>query len=327
VILRLFWLALRRLAASLPCLAIIFVTLFFLLQLAPGDAVDAMLSQMGTSDDRLAAALRDQYGLAGPQSARLLAYMGRLAHFDLGQSVQYGKPVLDVILSRVPATLALMTSALLLAFILGSAVGIVAARRVNRWPDTLISTLGLVFYATPSFWFGLMGILLFSVKLGWLPSGGLTDVSANRDGFAFLADVAVHLVLPVTTLALIYFAIYLRIMRASMLEVMTLDFIRTARAKGVRETGVLVRHALRNALLPLVTVLGLQAGAMLGGAVVVEGIFTLPGIGSLALDAVLGRDLNMLLGIVLMSSVLVILVNFVVDLAYARLDPRILAQE
>ena len=130
---------------------------------------------------------------------------------------------------------------------------------------------------------------------------------------------------PVTTLALIYFAIYLRIMRASMLEVMTLDFIRTARAKGARETRVLVRHALRNALLPLVTVLGLQVGAMLGGAVVIEGIFSLPGIGRLALDAVVGRDLNMLLGIVVMSSMLVVIVNFVVDLLYARLDPRILA--
>jgi peptide/nickel transport system permease protein len=322
---RLVWLAVRRLAASLPCIAIIFVVLFFMLELAPGDAVDALLAQMGTSDDRLAATLRDQYGLGNSQSVRLLAYIVRLVHFDLGMSVQYGQPVVDVILSRLPTTLVLMSSALLIAFSMGSVVGIVAARRVNRWPDILISTLGLVFYATPSFWVGLMGILLFSVKLGLLPSGGFKDVSADHTGLGAVVDIALHLILPVMTLALIYFAIYLRIMRASMLEVMSLDFIRTARAKGVRETGVLVRHALRNALLPLVTVLGLQVGGMLGGAVVIEGIFSLPGLGGLALDSVVGRDLNMLLGIVVMSSILVVIVNFVVDLLYARLDPRILA--
>jgi peptide/nickel transport system permease protein len=161
------------------------------------------------------------------------------------------------------------------------------------------------------------------VKLQWLPAGGLTDLAADYTGMRYILDAAVHLILPMATLALIYLAIYLRIMRASMLEVLSLDFVRTARAKGARESAVLVRHALRNALLPLVTIIGLQAGSMLGGAVVVESVFSLPGLGRLAYEAVVSRDLNLLLGIVFMSSILVIIVNFVVDMLYAWLDPRI----
>ncbi|CAN5569286.1 ABC transporter permease [soil metagenome] len=316
-------LILQRLAASIPCLALILVVLFLLLRLAPGDAIDALLSQTGSGDGTIETMLRAHYGLAGSTSVQLLDYLTRLVRLDLGMSVQYAQPVLDVILSRLPVTVLLMTSSLLLAFLVGSTVGIVAARRAGRWPDTLISTLGLVFYATPSFWFGLMGILLFSVKFSLLPSGGFTDLAAGHTGWRLALDIAAHMVLPVLTLALIYLAVYLRVMRASMLEVLTLDFVRTARAKGAAEGRVLVRHVLRNALLPLVTILGLQAGSMLGGAVVVESVFSLPGLGRLALDAVTGRDLNMLLGIVLMSSVLVIAINFLVDLLYARLDPRI----
>jgi peptide/nickel transport system permease protein len=320
---RLVRLALNRLAASVPGLAIIVIGLFLVLELAPGDSVDALMSQMGSGDDTLARMLREYYGLDRTVTVRMVTYLWRLVHLDLGTSVQFGMPVADLIFQRMPVTLALMSCALLIAFALGSAIGILAARRVNSWPDSLISTLGLIFYATPSFWFGLMGILLFAVKLQWLPAGGLTDLSVSYTGMRFILDAAVHLILPTATLALIYLAIYLRIMRASMLEVLTLDFVRTARAKGVRESAVLVRHALRNALLPLVTIIGLQVGSMLGGAVVVESVFSLPGLGRLAYEAVVSRDLNLLLGIVFMSSILVIIVNFVVDMLYAWLDPRI----
>jgi peptide/nickel transport system permease protein len=316
-------LVLQRLIVSIPCLMIIVIALFFLLRLAPGDAVDAMLSQLGGGDDAFASLLRERYGLAGTTGAQLLTYLNRLLHFDLGMSAQYGQPVFGVIMSRLPVTLLLMMSSLLLAFGIGSMAGVLAARRVNRWPDTMISTLGLLLYATPAFWFGLMGILVFSIKLSWLPSGGYTDLGAAFVGVRRVVDIAIHLILPVATLALIYYAIYLRVMRTSMLEVMTLDFVRTARAKGLGEWGVLIQHVLRNALLPLVTILGLQAGSMLGGAVVVESVFSLPGLGRLAQEAVVARDLNMLLGIVLMSALLVIVVNFLVDLIYARLDPRI----
>jgi peptide/nickel transport system permease protein len=194
---------------------------------------------------------------------------------------------------------------------------------VNGWADTLISTLGLVFYATPSFWFGLMAIVFFSVHLAWLPAGGFEEIGSGYTGLRRALDIASHLVLPTLTLGLIFLAIYLRIMRASMLEVLTLDFVRTARSKGLDETRVLTRHVLRNAMLPMVTLIGLQAGTMLGGSVVVESVFSLPGLGRLAYEAVVQRDLNTLLGIVFVSALLVIVVNFLVDLVYARLDPRI----
>ncbi|GAV34277.1 glutathione transport system permease protein GsiC [Roseomonas sp. TAS13] len=315
----------RRLLASLPTLLIILVGLFLLLQLAPGDTVDALMAQMGGGDPVQMEQLRQFYGLDAPVAVQLGRYLLRLLSFDLGFSAIYGQPVVQVIGERLPVTLLLMGSALCFSFAAGTALGVLAARRVNRWPDTLISTLGLVFYATPSFWFGLMGIVLFAVNLGWLPAGGFEEIGAGHAGLARAADIAWHLVLPTATLALIFLATYLRIMRAAMLEVMTQDFIRTARAKGLGETGVVVRHALRNALLPMVTLVGLQAGTMLGGSVVVESVFALPGLGRLAYDAVVQRDLNMLLGIVFTSALLVIVVNFCVDLLYAKLDPRIAA--
>ena len=316
-------LALRRLAASLPTLLVILAGLFLLLQLAPGDTVDALMAQMGGGDPAVAEELRRYYGLDLSVAVQLGRYLLRLVQLDLGMSAIYGKPVAQVIAERLPVTLLLMATSLSLAFSAGTALGIVAARRLDRWPDTVISTLGLVFYATPSFWFGLMGIVLFAITLGWLPAGGFEDVGAGGSGFARMLDIAHHLVLPTVTLALIFLATYLRIMRASMLEVMSLDFVRTARAKGLGETAIVIRHALRNALLPMVTLVGLQAGTMLGGSVVVESVFALPGLGRLAYEAVVQRDLNTLLGIVFVSALLVIVVNFAVDILYGQLDPRI----
>ena len=314
----------RRLAASLPSLLIILVGMFLLLQLAPGDTVDALIAQMGGGGDAaVVAELRAFYGLDISVAAQLGNYLWRLVRLDLGFSAIYGKPVSTVIMERLPATLLLMSASLSFAFFFGLLFGVIAARRVNRWPDTVISTLGLVFYATPSFWFGLMAIVLFSVHLQWLPAGGMESIGAGLTGFARLADIASHFVLPTLTLGLIFLAIYLRIMRASMLEVLTLDFVRTARAKGLDETRIITRHVLRNAMLPMVTLIGLQAGTMLGGSVVVESVFSLPGLGRLAYEAVVQRDLNTLLGIVFISALLVILVNFLVDLVYAQLDPRI----
>lgn len=316
-------LALRRLAASLPTLLLILVGLFLLLQLAPGDTVDALIAQMGGGDPAMAEQLRSFYGLDAPVVVQLGRYLLRLVTLDLGFSAIYGKPVAEVILERLPVTLLLMVSALSFAFAAGMALGVVAARRVNRWPDTLISTLGLVFYATPSFWFGMMGIVVFAIRLAWLPAGGFEEIGSGNTGLTRVLDIAWHLVLPVATLALTYLATYLRIMRASMLEVLTLDFVRTARAKGLGETAVVLRHVLRNALLPGVTLMGLQAGTMLGGSVVVESVFALPGLGRLAYESVVQRDVNTLLGIVFVSALLVIAINFIVDMLYAKLDPRI----
>jgi peptide/nickel transport system permease protein len=320
---RILALAGRRLAASVPTVLLILIGIFVLLQFAPGDTVDAMMAQMGGGDAATAHELRKFYGLDLSVTAQLGNYLWRLVRFDLGFSAIYGKPVVTVIAERLPATLLLMVSALSFAFFFGLVLGVIAARGVNKWPDTVISTLGLIFYATPSFWFGLMAIVVFSIYLQWFPPGGLEDITTVNTGIWRMLDIARHLVLPTLTLGFIYLAIYLRIMRASMLEVLNLDFVRTARAKGLNETRVVVRHVLRNALLPMVTLIGLQAGTMLGGSVVVESVFSLPGLGRLAYESVIQRDLNTLLGIVFVSALVVIAVNFITDVLYARLDPRI----
>jgi ABC-type dipeptide/oligopeptide/nickel transport system permease component len=240
---RILRLAGRRLAASIPTLFLILIGIFLLLQFAPGDTVDAMMAQMGGGDAATARELRKFYGLDLSVPVQLGHYLWRLVRLDLGFSSIYGKPVAAVLLERLPPTILLMTASLSFAFFFGLLFGVIAARGVNKWPDTL-----------------------------------------------------------------------------------NLDYVRTARAKGLDETRIVTRHVLRNALLPMVTLIGLQAGTMLGGSVVVESVFSLPGLGRLAYESVVQRDLNTLLGIVFVSALLVILVNFVVDLIYARLDPRIVAE-
>lgn len=316
-------LALRRLITTIPALIIILITLFLLLQLAPGDTVDALLAQIGGAESSVIDEMRHYYELDQSTSSRLLNYLWRLVHLDLGQSAIYNKSVSHMILERLPATLLLMISAMSLAFTCGTILGILSAQKVNRWPDTLISILGLIFYSTPSFWLALMGIVFFSIYLNWLPPSGFGSIEQSLTGFSAILDIAWYLILPTITLALVYLAIYLRIMRASLLEVSTLDFVKTAKAKGLSSRKILVNHVLRNAMLPMITLIGLQAGTMLGGSVVIETIFAIPGLGRLAYDSVVQRDLNTLLGVVFISAILVIFINFIVDMLYAKLDPRI----
>lgn len=316
-------LALRRLITTIPALIIILITLFLLLQLAPGDTVDALLAQIGGAESSVIDEMRHYYELDQSTSSRLLNYLWRLVHLDLGQSAIYNKPVSHMILERLPATLLLMISAMSLAFTCGTILGILSAQKVNRWPDTLISILGLIFYSTPSFWLALMGIVFFSIYLNWLPPSGFGSIEQSLTGFSAILDIAWYLILPTITLALVYLAIYLRIMRASLLEVSTLDFVKTAKTKGLSSRKILVNHVLRNAMLPMITLIGLQAGTMLGGSVVIETIFAIPGLGRLAYDSVVQRDLNTLLGVVFISAILVIFINFIVDMLYAKLDPRI----
>lgn len=316
-------LALRRLITTIPALVIILITLFLLLQLAPGDTVDALLAQIGGAESSVIDEMRHYYELDQSTSSRLLNYLWRLVHLDLGQSAIYNKPVSHMILERLPATLLLMISAMSLAFTCGTILGILSAQKVNRWPDTLISILGLIFYSTPSFWLALMGIVFFSIYLNWLPPSGFGSIEQSLTGFSAILDIAWYLILPTITLALVYLAIYLRIMRASLLEVSTLDFVKTAKAKGLSSRKILVNHVLRNAMLPMITLIGLQAGTMLGGSVVIETIFAIPVLGRLAYNSVVQRDLNTLLGVVFISAILVIFINFIVDMLYAKLDPRI----
>ena len=319
---RLRWVG-RRILKSLPILLAIAVCNFILLKLAPGDAADVLAGEAGSATPEYLATLKSQFGLDQPDWVQLAHYVWRLLHLDLGFSFRNNETVLQLILSRLPATLLLMVGALGLAFVTGSALGVLASRRVNRWQDNLISIVALLFYATPIFLIGLGLVVVFAVHLGWLPTGGLTTVGAGYGGLRAAGDVAVHLVMPLLTLALFFLALYARLMRASMLEVFNQDYVTTARAKGLPEGLITVKHVLRNAMLPMVTMLGLQVGTLLGGSVLVETVFAWPGIGRLAFEAVMARDLNLLLGILLICSVIVIGANILVDMAYAWLDPRI----
>src|SRR5277367_3907477 len=214
-------------------------------------------------------------------------------------------------------------SALGTAFVIGILAGWVMAIFAGRWPDRVLQIVVLLFYSTPGFWVGLMAIVLFSVKLGWLPSNGSMTVGVPMSGLSFLVDRASYLLLPSLALSSFFIAVYARLTRATMLEVQGQDFMRTAAAKGLHPVVVQFRHALRNALIPVTTVAGVHLGNLLGGAVVVETVFGWPGMGRLAMDAVLGRDFNLLLGILLLSSLLVIVANAGVDLLHTWLDPRI----
>lgn len=314
---------LRRIVQAVPIVILIMMGSFLLLKLAPGDTVDALVGDMGGADPAFVARLRAEYGLDESVIVQLWRYMVKLAQLDFGWSYVYEQPVLTVLMSRLGNTMLLMVSSLAVAFTFGIALGAFAARRVYSLTDNVISTLGLVFYAMPSFFLSLLMILVFSVKLGWFPVGGIRTIGAFNTGWADVVDVARHLVMPTAALSLIYLAFYMRLMRTSVLEVMDMDFVRTARAKGAGQSRLMFHHIMRNALLPVVTLLGLQFSTVLGGSVVIETIFSLPGLGQLAYTSVIKRDLNMLMGIIALSSIIVVIVNVLTDLVYAWLDPRI----
>jgi peptide/nickel transport system permease protein len=313
----------RRLVQAVPTVLLIIVVSFLVLNLTPGDIVDVLAGEAGAATPEYVKMLRERFGLEQPLPVRLGHYVWGLAHLDLGYSFRHSTTVVHLIMGRLPATLLLMGVSIALAVSAGVVLGVLAARHVNRMADGVIGVVALLSYATPTFWIGLMLIVLFSVKLGWLPTGGMQTIGAVMSPLQRVLDVAHHLVLPSVSLALFYAAIYTRLMRASMLEVFGQDYVRTAHAKGLADTQVTIRHVLRNALLPLVTMVGVQVGSLLGGSVLVESVFTWPGLGRLAFETVQQRDYNVLLGILFMSSLLVIAVNLAVDLLYAVLDPRI----
>jgi peptide/nickel transport system permease protein len=314
---------LRRLAQLLPVALIIVLSSYLLLRMAPGDMVDVMAGESGAATPEYMAQLRQQFDLDAPGYVLFGRYLDNLAHLNLGYSFRNSMPVAELIADRVPATLTLMLVAVVIAAVLGITLGAVAARYRGRWPDEVISTLSTIGFATPVFWVGLILIVVFSINLRWLPSAGMQTIGGVDGAWATVLDRVRYMVLPALSLSFFYLSIYVRMTRSAMLEVYGLDFIRTARAKGISEARVAVRHVLRNALLPLVTVTGLQLGSLMGGSIVVETVFSWPGLGRLAFDAVFQRDINLLLGIFLCSSFLVILMNLLVDLLYALLDPRI----
>ena len=313
----------RRLLKAVAVLVAIVVLNFLLIHAAPGDPASVIAGQSGAADARFMEQLRAQFGLDKPLLVQLWIYLRGVLTLDLGYSHRMSVPVARLVAERLPATLLLTGAAFVFALAAGVTLGALAARRVGRWADSLITVVALVFYATPLFWVGLMLVLFFSVWLEWLPSFGNGTVGVTLTGMAYVADAAKHLLLPALTLGLFYLAVYARLTRATMLEVADQDFVRTARAKGVPEGRILRAHVLRNAMLPVITFAGIQAGQLVGGSILVETVFAWPGIGRLAFEALLARDYPVLLGVFLCTSVMVILFNLVTDLLYAAVDPRV----
>ena len=314
----------KRLVGSIIVLLIVIIGCFLMLELAPGDAVDAYAVSFG-GDATAIAEMRARWGLDQSVWHRLSAYLLALFQGNLGWSVSFNRPIFNVIVERLPNTLLLMGAATALSFAVGSLLGIVAGAKPGSFRDRFLSITSLVLYAIPGFWLALVLVILFSIKLRWLPSSGIETIASGKEGFARAADIARHLVLPVVSLALIYLALYLRVMRASMADIWRMDFVRALKARGISRPRIVMLHVARNALLPLVTMLGLQAASMLGGSVVIESVFAVPGLGRLAQEAVASRDTPLLLGVILTSAIMVIAVNLIVDLLYLWLDPRISA--
>ena len=312
----------RRLIQAVPLILGVVVINFCLIQLAPGSFLELMTAENQVSDPATIALLRKTYGLEDPVWLQLLKYIWALMRFDFGFSYRQNMPVIQAIWIHLPATLLLMVSSIALALAVGVAAGVVASMKVRTVWDSLVSVAAMFFFAAPSFWLGIMLIVLFAVKLGWLPVGGMMTIG-GAGGVGGVLDILHHLILPTLALGLFYAAIYTRVMRSSMLEVAQLDFVRTARAKGLSRNKVTIAHVLRNALLPVVTILGVQMGTVLAGSVVIESVFSWPGIGSLLFDSVSSRNYPVVLGIMVLGSLVVIAANIAVDLVYMWLDPRI----
>jgi peptide/nickel transport system permease protein len=296
---------------------------FVLVHAAPGDPVETIAGASGGMSAELMAQLRTQYGLDKPLPVQLGVYLNKVIRGDLGYSYFFNLPVVELILDRVPATLLLVLSSVLCAFVVGTSLGVLSSRKPNGPLSQFITVLSMLGFAAPVFWMGIMLVILFASVIPILPVSGMRAIDASGGGLRGVLDVAQHLVLPTLTLSLVYLAQYSRLARSSMLDVLGADFIRTARAKGLAERVVLYKHALRNALLPVVTVLGLQFGNVLAGAILVETVFNWPGLGRLAFESVLRRDYPTILGVLLFSSIVVVVMNQVTDLCYRLIDPRI----
>lgn len=308
----------QRLFQGLVVLALMSFVIYGLIGLMPGDPIDLMISANPRLSSADAERLRAVYGLDRPLFERYAAWAGDALRGDFGYSRAHARPVLEVLGPRLANTAALMGAAFALALAIGLPAGMLAATRPNGRIDTAINLGCFVGISMPTFWLALLLILLFAVTLGWLPASGLPP--PGRDGLWARAQ---HLILPILTLALIEAGAYARYMRAAMLEALGQDWIRTARAKGASELRVVLRHALRNALVPVVTILALSFGGLLSGALVTETMFAYPGMGKLIYDAILGNDFNLALVALLFATLLTLVGNLLADLGYVALDPRI----
>ncbi len=312
-----------RIAWSVGLILAVIVMCFSLVHLAPGDAALVIAGESGAGDPELIEQIREDLGLDDPYLVQLSRYVGDVASGDFGTSYRFNEPVTSLIGDRIWPTILLVTTALLFAIVIGVLVGVFTARQPESPVSHGVTVFSLVGYSMPVFWTGYLLIIAFASNVRWFPVAGMRDVRFEGNRFEEWLDIAHHLVLPALTLGLIYLAQYSRLSRASMLEVLQSDYVRTARAKGLAERKVVYKHALRNAVIPVITIAGLQFGALLSGALLVETVFNWPGLGRLAADSVFQRDAPVLLGVLICSAVLVVVINILTDVVYRMIDPRI----
>ncbi|WP_306225851.1 ABC transporter permease [Bosea beijingensis] len=305
----------RRLAGAFLVLVLVSLMSFALIWLVPGDPAAAFLDASATPDQ--VAKLRSALGLDLSLPQQMLGWYGRILSGDLGQSILLNRSVTAALIERLPVTLSLAALALAFAVFFGVAAGIIAAVNHNRWPDQAVMTTALLGLSVPDFWLGLVMVLVFAVSLGWLPSGGFTPFLQSP------SEWLRGMVLPALTLGLVQVGFIARMARASMLDTLSQDYVRTADAKGLAKLHVVLRHALPNAMIPILTVIGIVSGALLGGAVIVEQVFSIPGIGRLIVGAIASRDFPVLQGGLLFLAVVYLAINLVVDILYAVVDPRV----
>lgn len=325
----------RRVVGTIPVIVLISLLVFMLVQAAPGDPADLLLSDEASEQD--IAEARERWGLDQPVWTQYVKFLTAALQGDLGTSFRYADPVLTMILERLPATIELAIMSILIAVVIAIPLGVWAGARPNSWIDNIGSLVGFFGISMPNFWFGIMLILIFSGLLNLLPSAGRDTYGIATDpitGFylldsiikghwAGLRDGLAHIILPATALGTNMMGIMMRVTRSSVMEVMHEDYVTTARAKGVKERVVLWRHAVRNALIPIVTVIGLELGTLLSGSIIVETVFSWPGSGQLLITAITSRDYPLITGTVLTYTLAFVIINFVIDIVYAAIDPRI----
>lgn len=314
----------RRIGYGLLLMLGVVVLNFLLIRLAPGDPAVVIAGEMGGATEEMLESIRKDYGLDKPVLTQLWIYISNVARGDLGESFFFNQPVSHLIGLRIGPTILLVISAQILSVVIGIFLGVIAARKPNGVLSAFVSVIATIGYAVPVFWTGIMLIILFASAFPIFPVEGMQSVKLRDAPFYVQAlDIAHHLILPAFTLAIIYLAQYARLTRASMLDAMSADYIRTARAKGVSETRVLFSHALRNAMLPILTVAGLQFGNLISGALLVETVFNWPGMGRLAFDSILRRDYPTIMGVLFFASAMVVVANILTDFSYRLADPRL----
>ena len=308
--------------AGLLLLAVIILN-FGMMHLAPGDVADSISQSMGGADEEVLNEIRATYGLDRPFLVQLGSYIGKVMRFDLGYSFFYTQPVSQLIFQKLPATLLLVLTAQFVALIVGVFLGVYSAQRPNGLSSHFVSFFALFGYSAPVFWSGLLLLIGFSLHIQWFPVAGMRDVTIEGNFLEEAIDIIRHMVLPVITLASIFLALYSRLSRATMMEVLGSDYIRTAKSKGLTDREIIYKHALKNSLSPVITLAGLQFSAVVSGAILVESVFSWPGLGTLAFESIIARDTPTILGILFFSALVVIVGNLLTDLALRLVDPRV----